>query len=66
VIGATVAQTTLDNDGAGPGEQIVAVAELVDGTWQATLMAAQQADERWIVELGAGDARMWKSEHSPD
>jgi hypothetical protein len=61
-----LAQTTLDNDGAGPSGQNVAVAELADGTWQVTLMAAQQVGERWIVELGSGDARVWKPERNMD
>jgi hypothetical protein len=61
-----LAQTTLDNDGAGPSGPNVAVAELADGTWQVTLRAAQQVDERSIVELGSGDVRMWKPERSMD
>ena len=55
-----LAQTRLDNDGKNPGEGNVAVTELADRTWQVTLKGEQQADERWLVELGTGDVRMWK------
>ena len=55
-----LAQTMLDDDGADPSERNVAATMVADGTWQVTLMGQQQADERWLVELGAGDPWMRK------
>jgi hypothetical protein len=46
--------------------ELAELAELADGTWQVTLRAAQQVDERSIVELGSGDVRMWKPARSMD
>lgn len=60
--GRLLAQTTLDNDGVDPVERNLAVTELADGTWQVTLKGQQQADERWLVELGPGDVRMSESD----
>ena len=41
-----LAQTTLDNDGAVPSEQNVAVSARADGTLQVTLTGAERPDER--------------------
>jgi hypothetical protein len=44
----------------------VAVNELADMMWQVTLKGEQQADERWLVELGSGDVTMWKPDLATD
>jgi hypothetical protein len=61
-----LAQTMLDDDGANPSERNVAATMISDGTWQVTLMGQQQADERWLVELGSGDPRMRKVDLTTD
>ena len=55
-----LAQTMLDDDGADPSERNVVATAISEGTWLVLLTGQQQADERWLVELGAGDPRMRK------